>query len=432
MLGDISDNETNELLEIFSNSVQRNLLTRDVVESLIFPVSQYIHVACYILYDQSYQYNLLKEIASKISPEEISRRSKTLGSVLNQLSFYNVAMLYLHGRAMVINDNYYKKKTDPNVVIEPEAKKKELKFILDFWRRLSPNYRNDGALTVENKKIIFLPDDYINRLKDQMIPISNNKNIKNKLKQTMAHLTILNFLFQAECRVGISEHGPYYFEGNSDPLIFKEFQFIYTGKKNFGIDLSHVMPHKITKPSPVSNVIFGMTLKNMNKIEFNDWNTLFADPADFSSNITSVGIWTKEIPHLKDLRYPEKMGILKPLSFDILDELIDFAKSATKELYINYSRWNFIKKLMLGTNLYSNIGLLLFSGYAGTENDFNWTWPNDYVLDKPFKTELLDKGKITIYIDKMKKWNGMHPFLKRVFRGKKIQKTDPFYYFLQD
>jgi hypothetical protein len=432
MLGDLSDNETNELLEIFSNSVQRNLLTRNIVESLIFPVSQYIHVACYILYDQSYQYNLLKEIASKISPEEIGRRSKTLGSVINQLSFYNIAMFYLQGRAMVINDNLFKKKTDPNVIVESEAKKKELKFILDFWRRLSPNYRNDKALTVENKKIIFLSDDYINTLKDQMIPIANNKNIKNKLKQTIAHLTILNFLFQAECRIGISEHGPYYFEGNPDPLIFKEFQFIYTGKRIFGIDLSHIMPQKITKPSPVSNLIFGMTLKNMNKIEFNDWNTLFADPADFSSNITSVGIWTKEIPHLKDLRYPEKMGTLKPLSFNILDELIEFAKSATKELYINYSRWNFIKKLMLGTNIYSNIGMLFFAGYAGTENDFNWTWTNDYVLDKPFKTELLDKGKIKLYIDKLKRWNGLHPFLRRVFRGRKIQKTDPFYYFLQD
>jgi len=432
MLGDLSDNETNELLDKISNSVRRNMLTRDVVESLIFPVSQYIHVACYILYDQSYQYNILKEIASKISPEEIGRRSKTLGSVINQLSFYNIAMLYLNGRAMVINDNLYKKKTDPNVIVEPEAKKTELKFILDFWRRLSPNYRNDKALTVENKKITFLSADYINTLKDQMIPIANNKNIKNKLKQTIAHLTILNFLFQAECRIGISEHGPYYFEGNPDPLIFKEFQFLYTGKRVFGIDLSHIMPQKITKPSPVSNLIFGMTLKNMNKIEFNDWNTLFADPADFSSNITSVGIWTKEIPHLKDVRYPEKMGTLKPLSINILDELIEFAKSATKELYLNYSKWNVIKKLMLGANIYSNIGMLFFAGYAGTENDFDWTWTNDYVLDKPFKTELLDKGKIQLYIDILKRWNGLHPYLRRAFRGKKIQKTDPFYYSLQD
>ena len=76
--------------------------------------------------------------------------------------------------------------------------------------------------------------------------------------------------------------------------------------------------------------------------------------------------------------------------------------------------------------------MLLFAGYAGIENDFNWNWANEYPLDKPFKTTSLDKEKIKLYIDKMKKWNGIHPFLKRIFRGKKIQKTDPFYYFLQD
>ena len=92
MLGDISDEKANELIALFSKSVRRNFLTRDVVESRIFPVTHYIHVGCYILYDQSYQYNILKKIASKISPEEIARRSKTLGTPLNQLVFYSIAM----------------------------------------------------------------------------------------------------------------------------------------------------------------------------------------------------------------------------------------------------------------------------------------------------------------------------------------------------
>ncbi len=57
MLGDLSDEETNELISLFSKSVRGNLLARNVVESKIFPVTHYIHVTCYILYDQSYQYN---------------------------------------------------------------------------------------------------------------------------------------------------------------------------------------------------------------------------------------------------------------------------------------------------------------------------------------------------------------------------------------
>jgi len=433
MLGNLSDEEANDLIAYISKSMISNIVIRDAsLESKIFPVMLYINTACYILYDQSYQYNILKKVAGKISPEDIARRSKALCSPLNQLAFYSIAMLYLQGRAAVIHDNFYKKKTDPSIVIEPEIKKKETKFVLDFWSRLSPNYRNDGTLTVENKEIAFVSDEYINSLRDQMLPINGNEEIIKKLRQTIAHLTIFNFLFQAECRAGISEHGPYYFEGNPEPLIFKEFQFLYTGKKIFGIDFSEFIPQKITKPSPIPNVIFGMTLKNMNKIEFNDWGTLFADPAEWHSNITSIGIWTKELKHPKELRYPDNMGKLIPLSLNILDELIEFAKSGTKELYVDYSKWDFTKKLMLGTSNYANNCMALCAGYAGIESDFNWTWADDYATGKPFKTDLLNKEKITGYIEHLKRWKGGHPFMQRVLRGRKIQKTDPFYYFLQD
>ncbi|MBA7716698.1 hypothetical protein ES703_125774 [subsurface metagenome] len=404
MLGDISDEEFNELIVTFSQSVLENFQTRGVVESKIFPVNHYIHVACYILYDQSYQYNILKEVASKISPEDIAKRSKFLGSRSNHLAFYSLLMLYLHGRAEIIHDNLSKKKAgETNIVVEPETKKKETKFILDFWKRLSPNYLNDETLILKNKKNACLSDDYIEKLKDNMIPINNNKEITKRLKQTIAHLTIYSFLSRAECRMSISEHGPYYFEDNTEPLIFKEFLELHTGDVMFEIDMTGNMPYKITTIAPFSNVIFGMTLKDMNKIEFNDWNTLFADPTDFSSNITSIGIWTRELSHPKDLRYPDNLGELKPLSLNILEELSKFAKSATKELYTDISKWNFTKKLLFGSHVYVNSLLSVCAQYAGIEDNFNWTWPFDYASGKPLKTDLIDKEKIKFYIDKLGK-----------------------------
>jgi len=403
MLGDISDEEVNELIVMFSQSVLGNFLTRGVVESKIFPVNHYIHVACYILYDQSYQYNILKEVASKISPEDLAKRSKSLGSRSNHLGFYSLLMLYLHGRAEIIHDNLSKKKAgDTNIVVEPETKKNETKFIMDFWKRLSPNYLNGGEQILEkSKKITCLSDDYIENLKENMISIDNNKDIIKQLKQTIAHLTIYSFLSQAECRMSISEQGPYYFEGNTEPLVFKEFLDLHTGDDMFGINMSGNMPYKITPIAPVPNVIFGMTLKDMNKIEFNDFGTLFADPTDLSSNITSVGT----------------------------------------------------KKLMFGSNLYVNRIVSLCAQYAGIEEKFNWTWPFDYVSGKPFKTNLVDKEKITFYIDKLgkkvkanenekeaeklqiaslEKYEGIHPFLTRMFRSRRARKLDPFYYYLQD
>jgi hypothetical protein len=432
VLGDISDVETNELINYFSKSVRGNLLSRDIVESRIFPVTHYIHVACYILYDQSYQYKVLKEIASKISPEEIARKSKSLGLPLNQLVFYSIAMLYLHGRAQVINDNLFERRTNPNIIVEPESKKKETKFILDFWRRLSPNYLNDGTMTVENKELTFLSENDINKLKDQMISIKGNREIITKLKQTIAQLTIFNYTFKADCRIGISEHGPYYFDDNIHPLIFKEFQLPHPDKTYFGIDISEFLPQKITNPPPIPNVIFGMTLKNMKKIDFNDWGTFFADPADFSSNITSIGIWTKELTHPKELRYPNKLGTVEPLKHTILDELSDFAKNATKELYLEYSRWDLIKKLMLGVGLYAIYNIAQCAACAGLEHNFNWSWSIDYAENKTLKNDLIDKDKITFYIEKLKRWDGLHIFVRRIMRGIKERKGDPFYYYLQD
>ena len=453
MLGDISDEEANELIVMFSQSVLENFQTRGVVESKIFPVNHYIHVACYILYDQSYQYNILKEVASKISPEDIAKRSKSLGSHSNHLGFYSLLMLYLHGRAEIIYDNLIKKKAGEDIVVEPEKKKKETKFIMDFWKRLSPNYLNEGELTLETKKITCLSDDYIENLKGNMISIENNKDIIKQLKQTIAQLTIYSFLSQAECRFSISEQGPYYFEGDTEPLVFKEFLDLHTGDEMFGIDMPGKMPYKITKIAPVPNVIFGMTLKGMNKIEFNDFGTLFADPTDLSSNITSIGIWTKELTHPKDLRYPDNLGELKPLSLDILSELSEFAKSATKELYIDISKWSYTKKLMFGSNVYVNRVASSCAQFAGIEDNYNWTWAFDYAAGKPLKTDLVDKEKIDFYIDvlggkvktsqdekegtkseiaSLEKYKGIHPFLPRMFRGKRLRKLDPFYYFLQD
>ena len=186
----------------------------------------------------------------------------------------------------------------------------------------------------------------------------------------------------------------------------------------------------MSRPSPIPNVIFGMTLKDMNKLEFNNWGTLIADPPDFSSKITSIGIWTKEPIHMKKFCYPDNMRNLKPLSPSILDKLIEFAKNATKELYINVSKWSYIKKLMLGVGIYANSVLALCAGYAGLENDFNWTWALDYAEDNPLKV-YLDKEKMRWYIEKLEE-SQIHPFIARIGRSLNRQKKDPFYYYLQD
>ena len=102
MLGKLSDEETNNLIVYLSENIRKGLLGRSVVESQLFPVTHYISTACYILYSQGFQYKILKEIIKKIQPEEIGKRSKTLGSYLNQLAFHSIAIPAVPSRAPLL------------------------------------------------------------------------------------------------------------------------------------------------------------------------------------------------------------------------------------------------------------------------------------------------------------------------------------------
>jgi hypothetical protein len=439
MLGDLSDEETNELIQYVSENVRANIKGRTNVGSQLFPVSHYIHTATYILYDQSYQYQVAREIAKALDPAEIGRRNKTLATFLNQLAFNSFAMLYLHGRAQVIADNLKRKKKGENIEVEPEEKKKETKFILDFWKKMSPNYRNDRKLTVEDGTIRILSKDTINALRQEMVSTANNPELIKKVKRTAAQLTIRNFLAMGECRAGIFEQGPYETDNPDELLVFKEFLTLYTGEipreLKIASDMEVLEPmvaHVKTKAlSPVSNVVFGMTLKNMNKLEFNDWGTMFSDPTDFSRNITSVGLWTRESLHPKDMRYPDNLGAISNLPLTTLDDLMTYAERSNTEIYVECAKWDYLRKLLLGVNVYAN-SIAVFTLYAGIEDKFDWSWTIDVLNDRP-SSGLVNTEDVKRYIDILSKYPAnAHPFLTRFFRSKKKRKLDATYYFLQD
>ena len=433
MLGNLTDEEANELLYLISENVRGNFVGRSVVETPLFPVTHYIHVACRILYEQNYQYKISREVAKVLPPEELAKRGKTLATALNQLAFNSYAMLYLHGRAQFLYERLEQRKQgNIDIEIESEEEKKELKYILDFWRRLGPNYRNDGELTAENGTIQILDPEFINALHQQMTPLHQNPEVAKKLKRTMALLTSRSFLAYAECRAGIFEHGPYRI-GPDEILIFKEFITLYTGDEiPFEMDMPMIADQITTATSPVPNVIFGMTLKNMQQIQFSDWGTLTSEPADFTQNITSVGIWTRELLHPKELRYPDNLGKVDILPLSVLDDLMQYSQESLNELYIRFAKWNFMEKMMAGVNLYTNGVQAALALHAGLENRFDWSWVQD-VLDEKDRSDMVRTNDVLQYIEELAKYHqGVHPFLARFFRSKKKRKLDPSYYALQD
>ncbi len=406
----ITTEEANEIIYIMSENFRKGLMGRSVVESQLFPVNNYICIACHQLYDQTFAYNILKKIVDNgCDPREIGPKNKTLCAYLNGLAFQSLAMLYLQGRGQKIYD------WGDNPEKEPEEKKEETKFVLDFFRHLNPNYRNDHLLLVdqsEDNNMRILDENIIEKLRGDMFEI--NKDQIKKFKRILANITTHNFLDKCECRAGIFEHGPYKLD-SGEMLLFKDFQFFYTGKEIYK-GLKTGFPWSETEAkSPIPNLSIGYILKDMKKLEFNDWGTLFADPPDFSNNIIKIGLWQRELILPTEQEYPNKLGKIEPVPWETYEQVGKFSQEALNELYIKMADWDYNKRCLSGTYLYANAVLTLLSAYAEIQDEIDW--------ETPKKTES--------YIPIFKKYiGGAHPFMMRFFRSKKRRKQDPSYYYI--
>ena len=390
----ITTKEANELIKLLSENVREGISKRATVESQLFPVSMYICIACQQLYEQSFEYNAFKKMVENggVDPRKIGPKCKTVGSILNGLAFQSMAMLYLHGRGQCIYDW-------GGPEHEPEEKKEETKFILDFFRYLNPNYRNDRLLLVDqskDKNMRVIDDSLIESLRAEMFDVTEDQ--VKKFKRTIALITNYGFLDKCECRMGIFEHGPYELD-TGELLLFKEYQFM----------LNQI------RGSPIPNLILAYQLKNMKSLEFNDWGTLFADPADYTHHVTKLGMWTHELIMPMQIEYLNKLGKNTPISWETFDNVGKYSQKALEKLYVNVMKWDFERRCLSGARLYTN-------------------WVAAFALHgTSMSIDMKTPEKTRRYISIFQKYpNGSHPFMQRFQRPINEQKRDPSYYFLAD
>ena len=379
---------------MMSENVRKGIAKRAAVSSQLFPVSTYICIACEQLYDQSFEYNALKSMVEDggVDPRKIGPKCKTVGSILNGLAFQSLAMLYLHGRGQSI----YNWGGPEN---EPEHKKQETMFIMDFFRHLNPNYRNDGLLLVdqsEDHNMRVIDKKMVNALEAEMFD-AKLEQIK-KFKRTIALIMNYGFLDKCECRMGTFEHGPYQLD-TGELLLFKEFQFA----------LNQI------RGSPVSNLILAYKLKGMKSLEFNDWGTLFADPPDYADNISQLGMWTHELIFPNQIEYPHKMGKNKLVSWETFDKIGVYAQKALEKLYVKVMKWDYERRCLSGARLYTN--WVAAYGLHGTSMNVSMKTPQ----------------KTREYIPIFKNYpDGSHPFMLRFKRPVQEQLEDPTYYLMTE
>ncbi|NHI92224.1 MAG: hypothetical protein EAX96_06940 [Candidatus Lokiarchaeota archaeon] len=359
------------------------------MESKIFPVTEYIMISCLNSYEKFY--HQLKLVSDRITPERIADEQRKLFTEITPLQIFNLQMFPLFGRLIRILQMGRKPEN------EPLEKFQQIQFILNFWKRLARAYFNTGALTVREMEgnCQILPDNDVKFIvKNLHTP--NQEELK-KIKRTSAQLEVYSFSDECETRMRISDHGPYELP-DGEKLIVREMIRLHVDGEKGQWPWSEI---KATAPTSVIAIAFA--LKNMKKIWFNDWGTLFTDPIDYSNNISSVAILTRE------------KNKNKSLGIDELKAYEQFAQEALVELYLKMTSWSRAEKIKAGALVY-NKNFDRFTNLVGITDEIDWNL-NPEVLQKEFK-ELVDKNGT----------NTFTPLALWIFRSNKFKIKNPTYF----
>lgn len=381
--------EANELISQISDVFDYQVQKRGLLESQLFPVTAYICVSFYNSYD--FLYNIIKQVSEKTTPEKMGKESRRILSEIHTLSIIYIPLYYLEGRMGEIHRN------DGDPKSEPEEKRKETIFLLDFWKRLASSYFKERKLFVypdSNGKNLALDQPEIDWTLEQIKDVSKEK--ARKVRRTMANLENFSFLDECEARAKLHDHGPYQIN-DEEILVFREISHLYDGGKPH-------FPWSETKANaPYSNIAFAYRLKNVNA-SFDNFATMTTEPMTWGDKITGVALMRREGDNVM------------PLDFDILDGFNDYAIKAQRELYIKFSKWDKKQRLLAGAFAYI-YGYTRYTNFVGITDQINWDF-----------TEKIKE----IYIPEFME-NDFDPGISRHFRSKaKKKKGGPSLYLLPE
>jgi len=335
--------EANELITYVSDVFDYQVQTRGLLETQLFPVTAYICVSFYNSYDMLY--DIIKKVSEKTTPERMGKESRKILSELQALTINYIPLYYMEGRMGEIHRNG----GDPKS--EPEEKRKQTIFLLDFWKRLASSYYPGGKLFVSdaNGKNIALDQPDINWTLEQMKDVSQDQ--AKKIRKTMANLEVFSFLDECEARAKLCDHGPYKIN-DEEILVFREISHLYDGGK------PHFTWSETKAKAPYNNIAFAFTLKNIDA-KIGNFATMTTDPVNWGDRITGAALLTRDGDNVI------------PLDFDVLDGFFEYANKAQRELYVKFSKWDRKQRLLAGAFAYC-YGYARYTNFVGITDQINW------------------------------------------------------------
>lgn len=371
--------------DVFTNI----LLERGLLESQLFPVNAYISLACYNTYET--QYDIMKQVWDRITPEELAAKSKTLLSEIHALSITYQWLYYGLGRMGVI---FNQCDSDPDK--EPKDRQDQWRFILENWYRLGTHYFTSGNPTVESAGYVNLAfgEDVLSRLQDHLEPVKPQQ--VSEFRKAIGAVDLYAFMDECEARAKIIEHGPYPIN-NDEILVITEYTHLHDGHEDLWLPWSETE----TK-LPTSTLGIAMTLKDM-KAKAIDVGTISLDPAEYADYVTNMMAYTKK---------GSKLAIIE------LDELAVYgeaADAAQQELFMRFAEWDKQQRLIAGAKAYMR-GFARFTNQVGITNQIAWD---------------LTPHSIEEYVPYFMEHDGDNAFV-RMFRPPDERANDPTFYYLPE
>ncbi|MGH9008672.1 MAG: PEP-utilizing enzyme, partial [Acidimicrobiia bacterium] len=334
---ELDDTQLNDLILHMGVGFNPELTRRSSFTSELFPMAPYI---CVSLTEDFHTYaERVAVIESAKRAEQIARDHRSIPARLSPLWIWMAGFHYLCGRECLIQMG----------ALRPDERAKEIRSVVDFWRRLTLAHRADGALNNKDAGDTnpYLPDSLVRRYDRERTALDDeSRAVFRRLNATLAGYA---FLYYTDSRVGIYDSGPYDLDGDR-LLVIRDY--LQLGRSAF--------PWSEVTDVPYDNLSIGMVVpKGKVSIEINDWGTSFTEPTELGDIVTDVAVYARRGDELVALPAGEWAALTKAYS------------KTHMRLYQHFARMPRRDKILSAATMYC-WGLIPFADDAGVTDKIDW------------------------------------------------------------
>lgn len=274
---------------------------------------------------------LLRQLTRFASPEDIGARMKRLCSRPCYLQLSILMCSFFGARQQRLLDQGLK----PGDALpdEDDARIEDALFLVDFWRRVTRSYRNDGCLLpieAGNTQPI-LPQHSADKLAAGLETSSPEHH--RSVRRLAATLDLYSFIVHGEQRDGTFAHGPYP-QPDGTLIVVHEYNDL----------CNHYLPWaETTSRNRYPNLAIVRRLRPEVRAEFDLFGSVIYIPADLHGFIIAESLFTSTDD-----------GTLHGIEWDELPEIQHRAAEAQNELYVKAAAWSHRFKAEYGIHLFAN------------------------------------------------------------------------------